>query len=143
MGNFTIRHVCHLGEGGLGTVDEVEIMSGDAYRIGARFARKQLSPNWANDPGAQARFEREIELLRTMNHPAIVKFKGQHIPGNVHYYLMPLYPRSMRKLLIDHNAPIARPWVVEFGIKVASALQHAHESNFSNRSPPGRLAYAA
>lgn len=133
MGLFYIEHVRPLDRGGLGTVDVVRICGGDAYPIGTEFARKRLGPKWANDPGAQARFDREIEMLGSMSHSNIVICKGHNLPGAERYYLMPLFPRSLRKLLMEHAGAITRGWVVEFGIKVASALSYAHSLNHIHR----------
>jgi serine/threonine-protein kinase len=60
-------------------------------------------------------------------------FMGENAPGIERGYLMPLYPRSLRNLLNEHNAPILRGWVIDFGIKIAAALQYAHERNFIHR----------
>ncbi|XXT20020.1 serine/threonine-protein kinase [Sorangium sp. So ce429] len=133
MALFYIEHVRPLDSGGLGTVDVVRVTGGVGYPIGTLFARKRLGPQWANDPGAQARFDREIELLRTMGHTNIVSCMGHYLPGHEKHYLMPLYPRSLRRLLVDHGGAIARDWVLNFGIKVAAALQYAHSMNFIHR----------
>ncbi|AUX28030.1 MULTISPECIES: serine/threonine-protein kinase [Sorangium] len=133
MAVFFIEHVRPLDSGGLGTVDVVRVTGGDGYPVGTLFARKRLGPQWANDPGAQARFDREIELLRTMAHPNIVSCMGHHLPGHEKHYLMPLYPRSLRKLLVEHGRAITREWVLNFGIKIANALQYAHSMNFIHR----------
>ncbi|WP_441292376.1 serine/threonine protein kinase [Sorangium sp. KYC3313] len=131
---FHIRTIGPLGEGGLGTVEEVEIISDNGpYPRGARLALKKLGPKWADDPGAQARFEREIELLKTMDHPGIVKCVGESLPGYERTYTMPKYPGSLRKLLNEHNGPIALSWVVNFAMSVTSALAYAHQHNFIHR----------
>lgn len=134
MSTFYVKHVRPLGEGGLATVDVVEVSSdGGPYPRGTPLARKQLGPQWSNDPGAQSRFEREIEMLSSMSHPGTVQVKGVSLPGMPRFYLMPLYPRSLRKLIEDHGGAVPRSWAVQLGMKVASTLQYAHAMNFIHR----------
>lgn len=134
MSKFYVTHVRPLGEGGLATVDVVQVSSdGGPYPRGAQLARKQLGPQWANDQGAQGRFDREIQILSSMTHPGTVQVMGVSIPGVPRFYLMPLYPRSLRQLIADHGGRVPRAWAVQLGLKVAGALQYAHDMNFIHR----------
>lgn len=133
MSYFNVRYVGPIGSGGLGTVDEVEVSSGDAHPIGTRPARKRLGPKWANDSGAQQRFDREIEIIASMSHPGIVALAGVPTPGQPPSYVMPRFPESLRDMLRRQKAPIDRKWVVSFGLKVVGALDYAHASGFIHR----------
>jgi serine/threonine protein kinase len=133
-GQFQIRHVRPIGTGGLGTVDEVEVIaSNESHAIGTRLARKRLGPKWANDAGAQARFEREIEMLGTMRHPHIVSLAGASLPGGERWYVMPLFPRSLRAAIQRGTFPSSAMDAARFIAKVADALSYAHSLNFIHR----------
>jgi serine/threonine protein kinase len=132
-GQFTIRPVRLIGTGGLGTVDEVEVVAtNQAHPIGTRLARKRLGPKWANDAGARARFEREIEMLGAMRHPHIVSLAGVSLPGGERWYAMPLFPRSLRAAL-QQGPFLARADAAHFITKIADALSYAHSFNFIHR----------
>jgi serine/threonine protein kinase len=134
-GHFTIRHVADLGAGGLGTVDEVEVVASNAaHPVGLRLARKRLGPTWANDPGARVRFEREIEMLEEMNHPNIVTLEGVSLPGGERSYVMPLFRNgSLRHALEQGRVFDSLQSLANFGASIADALAHAHALNFIHR----------
>lgn len=126
-GQFRFKVVRELGKGGLGTVDEVEVIASNCeYPIGTRLARKRLHATWAQNPAMAERFEREISALRTMSHPCVLSLKGENLHGSTErYYFMPVYPRSAREYL---NARGGTPWVnvADFGASIADALAYAH-----------------
>src|ERR1700709_1560408 len=60
-----------LGQGGMGAVYEgIESLSNHAAAI------KVLSPTLASDEGFRVRFEAEIESLKKLRHPNIVRLFG-------------------------------------------------------------------
>lgn len=133
LGQFTIRPVGHIGTGGLGSVDEVEVVASNCiHPVGARLARKRLGDRWQQDAGAQARFEREIEMMDTMQHPHIVRLEGVSIGGE-RFYLMPRYAQSLRNALGRGRLFANARAVAAFGAKIASALSYAHGLNFIHR----------
>lgn len=133
-GQFAVEHVRPLGAGGLGTVDVVKVVqTNQAYPVGTLLARKQLGPKWAGDPGAQARFEREIEMMSAMNHPNIAPLRGASLPGGARWYVMPLYSGSVRSALQAGRRFQTVASVAGFGVRIADALSYAHSKNFSHR----------
>lgn len=69
-GVFHFRVIRDIGFGGLGRVDEIEVLeSACEYQPGQRLARKRLNDQWKDQPTARARFEREIEAVRTLDPP--------------------------------------------------------------------------
>lgn len=127
FGQFLFKVVRKLGQGGLGTVDEVEITASNCeYPVGMRLARKRLHATWAQNPAMAERFEREISALRTMSHPSILSLKGENFHGSSERcYFMPVYPRTAREYL---NGRGGTPWlnVADFGASIADALAYAH-----------------
>ncbi len=134
-GQFSIMTVRGIGEGGLGIVDEVEVVATNrSHPPGTRLARKRLGANWANDPGAQGRFEREIEMLETMNHPNIVSLEGVSLAGGERWYVMPYFQRgSLRTWLQAGGRFRTIQQVAGFVAIVAEALAYAHSMNFIHR----------
>ena len=132
-GHFTVSGVAPIGEGGLGFVDEVEVVATNgAHAVGTRLARKRLSDKWQGDPGARERFEREIDMMRTMHHPNIVPLEGVSV-GSDRWYVMPRYPGSLRSALVAGRVYAGAVDVAAFGTKVAGALAYAHSLNFIHR----------
>lgn len=134
-GQFTITPVRVIGEGGLGIVDEVEVIATNrSHPLGTRLARKRLSANWANDPAARGRFEREIEMLQTMNHPNVVSLEGVSLARGERWYVMPLFQRgSLRTWLQAGGRFRTVQQVAAFVGTVAQALAYAHSMNFIHR----------
>jgi len=134
-GQFTIRPVADLGAGGLGAVDEVVVTaSRESHPVGARLARKRLNARWMNDPGAQARFDREIEILGTLTHHHIVSLQGVGIPGQPSWYVMPLFRRgSLRNALVAGRRFERLSDLAIFAAKIAEALAYAHSLGFVHR----------
>ena len=70
----TIAHyriVSKLGEGGMGTVYRAT-----DSKLNRDVAIKILSDSLARDPGRIARFEREAQVLASLNHPNIAAIYG-------------------------------------------------------------------
>jgi hypothetical protein len=65
------RIVSKLGEGGMGAVYRAT-----DTRLNRDVAIKILRPQFADDPGRMARFEREAQLLASLNHPNIATIHG-------------------------------------------------------------------
>lgn len=134
-GQFRIREVGHLGSGGLGTVDQVEVVeTSGSHPIGTMLARKRLGPKWSADPGARERFEREIGILRSMNHPNIVSLEGVSLPGAERWYAMPYFPQGNLRAALTNGRRFVTPYAVAgFGAVIADALEYAHGMNFIHR----------
>ena len=134
-GQFTIRPVRVIGEGGLGIVDEVEVIASNrSHPVGTRLARKRLGAKWASDKGARERFEREIDMLGTMDHPNVVRLEGVSLPGYERFYVMPLFHRgSLRSWLQSGGRFTTVQDVSNFVASVSDALSYAHSMNFIHR----------
>jgi serine/threonine protein kinase len=134
-GTFRFAIIGEVGEGGLGRVDEIQVTrSNCSLTVGTRFARKRLNAKWAQHPEMRQRFEREIEMLKGMAHPAIVPFTGENLPeATERFYVMPLYPRSLRHSLA--GCAQGMPWtqVANIGVTLAEALDYAHMRGFVHR----------
>jgi Tol biopolymer transport system component/predicted Ser/Thr protein kinase len=115
--------VCPLGAGGMG-----EVYRARDSRLKREVALKVLHPGVASDPERLARFQREAEVLASLNHPNIAQVYG--IEGNA--LVMELVEgEDLAKRLargpipIDEALPIAK--------QIAEALESAHDAGIVHR----------
>jgi serine/threonine protein kinase len=134
-GQFYFSWGRKLGEGGLGRVDEIIITASySRHVVGSSLACKRLNDRWKNEPTARARFDREIQALRQMSHPAIVSFEGENLStSDERFYVMPLYDKSLRHLLATRPNGFHWPEVALFVARMADALAYAHQQGFIHR----------
>jgi serine/threonine protein kinase len=134
-GQFLIESVRPLGEGGFGSVDEVRVTASNCpgKSVGSLWARKSLHERWNQVPQARSRFNREIQTLRTLEHPGIISFEGENVGNGERFYVMPVFQRTFRSWITD-NPPLGN-WrtVASIGVGLADALAHAHRSGFIHR----------
>jgi serine/threonine-protein kinase len=117
-----------LGHGGMGAVFE-------GVNVEARepAAVKVLSPHLADDEGFRERFELEIETLKKLRHPNIVRMYGFGEEGGYLYYAMEL----VKGHSVEEELQLGRrfTWreVVQHSVKLLKALRHAHDHGVIHR----------
>ena len=74
-----------LGAGGMG-----EVYRGRDSRLGRDVALKVLLPNFAADADRMARFQREAQVLASLNHPHIAQIYGFEASGPTHALVLEL-----------------------------------------------------
>jgi serine/threonine-protein kinase len=117
-----------LGSGAMGTVYRATY-----DKTGQKVALKVMSAGLGSSDTAQARFEREGEILKQLNHPNIVKLFGVGRSHGMRYYAMEyIQGEPMDKVFLrrgrfpwEETATIAR--------QLCGALQHAHEQGIIHR----------
>jgi eukaryotic-like serine/threonine-protein kinase len=116
-----------LGEGGMG-----EVYRARDTRLKRDVAIKVLPESVARDPDRLARFEREAELLATLNHPNIASIYGFEDAASISAIVLELVegPTLAEQLVkgalaIDETLSIAR--------QIAGALEAAHEKGIVHR----------
>ncbi|MGB9689442.1 serine/threonine protein kinase, partial [Thermogutta sp.] len=122
------RIIRRLGRGGMGAVYEgVHIETGEPAAV------KTLSEALLEEPDFRARFELEIETLRKLNHPNIVRLLGFGEENGVLFYVMEL----VRGPSLDQELKAGRKFtwreVTQIGIQVCHALKHAHDRGIIHR----------
>lgn len=125
LGSYEV--VSAIGAGGMG-----EVYRATDTKLKRHVAIKILPPAVATDADRLARFQREAEVLASLNHPNIAQIHGLEESGGTTALVMELVEgddlsqRIARgSLSLDEALPIAR--------QVAEALEAAHEQGIIHR----------
>lgn len=117
-----------LGKGGMGTVyAAVEVHTGE------RAAVKVLSAALGREEGFLDRFSAEIESLRKLRHPNIVRLLGFGEEDGVHYYAMELVAGHSLEDELRAGARYSWRQTADIGAQVCRALRHAHDRGVIHR----------
>ncbi len=122
------RIVGKLGRGGMGTV-----YHGIHHETGEAAAIKILSPTLAEEEGFRVRFEAEIETLRKLNHPNIVRLSGFGQQEGHLFYAMEVVEGNSLEEELRRGRRFEWREVAEIGIAVCLALRHAHDRGIIHR----------
>ncbi|MDI9442560.1 MAG: serine/threonine-protein kinase, partial [Planctomycetota bacterium] len=117
-----------LGRGGMGVVYQgVNLQTEEAVAV------KVLAAALIHDPGLRQRFEGEIEALRKLNHPNIVRLLGfGEEEGRLFYSMEYVDGRSLEHELLAGRHFDWRE-TAEMGIAICAALKHAHDRGVIHR----------
>jgi eukaryotic-like serine/threonine-protein kinase len=129
------RIVRQLGRGGMGIVYEgVHIETDEPAAV------KLISASLAGVEDFRGRFAAEIETLRKLNHPNIVRLFGFGEQDERLFYAMELVVGSSLEMLLDQGRPFDWREVARIGIQMCGALRHAHDRGVIHRDiKPGNL----
>ena len=123
--------VALLGAGGMG-----EVYRAKDTRLKREVAIKILPDAFASDPDRLARFQREAELLATLNHPNIGSVYGfeQSDPdrlGSVRIVLELIEGETLADRI--HRGAIPVKAALAIALQIAEALEAAHERGVIHR----------
>jgi serine/threonine-protein kinase len=121
-----------IGRGGMGAVYKAH-RAPNAGEGPALAAVKVLAAELAIEAGFQQRFQREIDILRKVEHPNIVHFYESGVQDNRYYYAMELITGSSFEVLRDSRGRV--PWleVLDLAWQISPALKHAHDRGIIHR----------
>jgi serine/threonine-protein kinase len=126
VGPFDVEK--QLGSGAMGAVYQAR------YRkTGQRVALKVMAPGMGGNETALARFEREAEVLKQLNHPNIVRFYIASQFQGAPYYAMEYIEGESLDHILQRRERLTWEEVVELGRQICSALQHAHHHGIIHR----------
>lgn len=117
-----------LGQGGMGAV-----FAAVDTETGNEVAVKVLAPALAAEEGFRARFEAEIESLKKLRHPNIVRLLGYGEEQGSMFYAMELVRGSSLEDEIRHGRHFDWREVTQIAIKMCKALKHAHDHGIVHR----------
>ena len=116
-----------IGEGGMG-----QVYQATDTKLGRQVALKILPEAFAADPDRLARFQREAQVLASLNHPGIAAIYGIEEEDNTRALVLELVEGptladriSKGPIPIDEALPIAK--------QIAEALEAAHEAGVIHR----------
>jgi hypothetical protein len=127
-----------IGKGGMGTV-----YRGVDRRSGDRVAIKHLRADIA-DSETVARFQREGEVLRRLNHPNIVQLRATVQSHGQHYLIMELVESGSLRQKLDRARGLDVREALSLSIEIADALTRAHHLGVIHRDiKPANVLLAA
>jgi serine/threonine protein kinase/tetratricopeptide (TPR) repeat protein len=117
----------HLGSGGMG-----EVYRARDTKLKREIALKLLPRDFARNPGALVRFEREARVLASLNHPNIVTVYEIGQDGGAVYIAMELVEgKTLDEILTSGPMPIRQ--ILDVAAQVAAGLAVAHKSQIVHR----------
>lgn len=124
-----------LGEGGMGLVYKARYSGNDRM-----VAVKLLPAEVAADPVLSARFERELDVLKQLHHPNIVRCFGGTCETAERFYAMELVDGGTLAELLARKGKLPWQFVVDYALQMCEALQYAHEHGVIHRDvKPGNF----
>ena len=125
MGLYEILEL--IGAGGMD-----EVYRARDTKLGRDVAIKVLPEAVAQSPERLARFEREAQLLASLNHPNIATIHGLEEHEGIAYLVMELVPgETLAEKLA--RGPIPEKEAVELARQIIDGLEAAHESGVIHR----------
>jgi serine/threonine-protein kinase len=136
IGPFTLDK--ELGSGAMGSVYRATYKEeGKQARV---VALKVIAFGLSGNESALARFEREYKILRQLKHANIVRlFANGRYKGTPFFAMEYVKGQSLDKVIMDRQvgapgrAPFTWEEVVEMGMPLCAALQHAHDKGIVHR----------
>lgn len=77
------------------------------------------------------RFEKEISFCQCENHPNVIRIIGHGVfDGNERFYIMPLYEKTLRKIILEETD---EETLLDYWIKLAKAVEYIHSIGIYHR----------
>jgi serine/threonine-protein kinase len=125
LGTFEV--IGPLGAGGMGAVYRAR-----DTRLGREIALKVLPDLFASDPDRVARFEREAQLLASLNHPNIAAIHGLADAAGTYALVLELVPGETLAERID-KGPLPLDETLRIARQIIEAVDAAHEQGIVHR----------
>lgn len=116
-----------VGVGGMG-----EVYRATDTKLGRAVAIKVLPETFARQDDRRARFQREAQLLASLNHPNIAAIYGLEYSDSMHYLVLELVEgENLAERLL--RGPIPLEETIEIARQVAEGLEAAHDKGVVHR----------
>lgn len=117
-----------LGKGGMGSVFEAVHET-----TGERAAVKILNQQFSADPHFRARFESEIEAMKQVVHPNIVRLYAFGEQDGALFYVMEMVPGASLQDRIVQGKRFTPYETAKIGVGICNALRMAHDRGIIHR----------
>jgi serine/threonine-protein kinase len=117
-----------LGQGSMGVVFKARQLS-----MNRLVALKCLHPRWASRPEFLERFTREAHLAARLSHNNIVQAIDVETRGSTPYFVMEYIEGKTMRQMIEAGTPFGERDVLEIGLQIGQALEHAHRRGLIHR----------
>ncbi len=137
IGSYIIEK--KIGAGGMGTV-----YLGRHDQTGQQAAVKVLPASFSREEGAIARFTREIDALKQITSPHIVKLFDSGVDETeTYYYAMEYVEGDTLSSRLRKEKRIGWREVIEIAVQICSALKAAHDAGIVHRDlKPSNLIFS-
>jgi serine/threonine-protein kinase len=122
-----------IGRGGMGSVYRAHRQPAPDGQAPERVAVKILAPELAQDPGFVQRFQREINILRQLSHPNIVRFFEAGEQDGRFWFAMEYVEGHSYEALLHEHGRLGWQEALEVALQVTPALKHAHDRGIIHR----------
>lgn len=116
-----------IGEGGMGIVYRAR------YVVNNREVALKMLPGDVTDRVALARFERELEVLKNLKHPNIVRCFGGVSEDKQRFYAMELVEGGSLEDELQRRGRLSIEQVVAYGLQMCAALECSHQNKVIHR----------
>jgi serine/threonine protein kinase len=118
----------HLAQGGMS----------DIYRAFDMVNRREVAlkvPDQSiiGDPEQYERFQRELEVMKTLQHPAILRGLGSGKHNRVPYLVTEFIDGKSLRQLIESSVPMTPEQAIPIVIKIADGMAHCHDNSVIHR----------
>jgi serine/threonine-protein kinase len=117
-----------IGAGGMGIVYMATYVEN-----GKEVALKVLPPGLSGDAKMLKRFEREIDILKRLTHPNIVKYYGGGTHQGQRWYAMELVDGGSLQDILKKKKRLSWDQAVQVGRQLCAALEVAHNAGIIHR----------
>lgn len=117
-----------LGLGGMG-----KVYLATYTKTGQKVALKILNPEFSSDEKITARFQREVEILKKLRHPNIVRYYGGGKIKGQRFYAMEVVEGGSLEKVLKEKGRLSWEQSLEYGIEICAALEHAHDHGIIHR----------
>jgi serine/threonine-protein kinase len=131
LGRWRIER--ELGRGGMGRVFFAREEPGGDEPLWTHAAVKVLPAELAQEVGFAERFQREIGVLKQLDHPHIVRFFESGVDRGLSYYAMEYLPGQSFEDIVNERGPLTWKEVLDVALQVCPALKHAHDHGVIHR----------